>query len=118
MNNYPLGAEFDSNAPWNKETNPEREVEVLISITMSKTVKVKVSDYQITDSGIDEDGDYFEDIDYSECNLKGVVMTQIPHIKPYWEYNNIKMTNEERIDRDLEGYHVDDFEVILENNKI
>ena len=118
MNNYPLGAEFDSNTPWNQKENPEKEVEVLVSITMSKTVKLRVTDYKIIDFGKDEDGNYYEEIDYSECDLKGAVMAQIPHIKPYWKYNSIKMTNEERIDRDLEGYYIDDFEVILENNKI
>lgn len=68
---YPLGAEHDPNAPWNQVDNPEREIEVTVSVTLSKTVKIKVSDYSITDSGKDEDGEYFEDIDYSKCDLKG-----------------------------------------------
>lgn len=78
--NYPMGADTPD-APWNQVDNPEREVEVLVSITLSKTFKVKVSDYTITDSGKDEDGNYFEDIDYSECDLKSAVESQIvlPH---------------------------------------
>lgn len=67
---YPPGAEHDPNAPWNQVDNPEREIEVTVSVTLSKTVKIKVSDYEITDSGKDEDGEYFEDIDYSNCDLK------------------------------------------------
>lgn len=74
---YPPGAEHDPNAPWNQEELPEREIEVTVSVTLSKTVKIKVSDYTITDSGKDEDGDYFEDVDYSDCDLKGAVEEQI-----------------------------------------
>ena len=48
---YPPGAEHDPNAPWNQVDNPEREIEVTVSVTLSKTVKVRVSDYKITDSG-------------------------------------------------------------------
>ncbi len=113
-NNLPTGAANDLAAPYNQIENPIREIEVLISITMSKTIKVLVSDYQITDCGKDEDGNYFEDIDYSECDLEGAVKCQIPHINPYWKYQGINMNNEERIDRDLEDYHIDEFEVILE----
>ena len=61
--NYPLGADTQD-APWNQVDNSEREIKVTISVSLSKTVKIKVSDYAITDSGKDEDGEYFEDIDY------------------------------------------------------
>lgn len=46
MNNYdyPLGADT-KDAPWNQVDNPEREIEVTVSVTLSKTVKIKVSDY-------------------------------------------------------------------------
>ena len=40
---YPPGAEHDPNAPWNQEELPEREIEVTVSVTLSKTVKIKVS---------------------------------------------------------------------------
>ena len=72
MDNYPIGADTPD-APWNQVENPEREVEVTISITLSKTVKIKVKDYEIVDSGRDEDREYFEDIDYSNCDLKSAV---------------------------------------------
>ena len=74
--NYPVGADT-KDAPWNQVDNPEREIEVTVSVTLSKTVKIKVSDYEITDSGKDEDGEHFEDIDYSNCDLKGAVEGQI-----------------------------------------
>ena len=92
---YPLGADT-KDAPWNQEELPEREIEVTVSVTLSKTVKIKVSDYTITDSGKDEDGEYFEDVDYSDCDLIRAVKSQ--HILP----------------QDIQGWNEDDIEVIIE----
>lgn len=39
---YPLGAKYDKNAPYNQEPPKEIEVEVCISVTMHKTVKLIV----------------------------------------------------------------------------
>jgi hypothetical protein len=109
---YPLGAEHDPNAPWNQVDNPEREIEVTVSVTLSKTVKIKVSDYSITDSGKDEDGKYFEDIDYSKCDLKRAVEEQITLPQDAYKYVKGEFNNDQR--NDLEGWDVDDFEVIEE----
>ena len=38
MDNYPIGVAYDDNAPWNEE---DTEISVTISITMSKSVKLK-----------------------------------------------------------------------------
>lgn len=111
---YPLGAEHDPNAPWNQVDNPEREIEVTVSITLSKTVKIKVSDYEITDSGKDEDGEYFEDIDYSNCDLKGAVEEQIVLPQKAWDYIAPKSKRKVNAIFDLKGWNVDDFEVIEE----
>ena len=98
MNNYdyPCGTD-EPNAPWNQEENPEREIEVTVSVTLSKTIKVMVSDYDVINSGKDEDGNYFEDIDYSNCDLKEAVTNQglLPQDK-------------------CPDCEVDDFEVILD----
>ena len=118
MNNYdyPLGTDT-KDAPWNQKELPEREIEVTISVTLSKTVKIKVSDYTITDSGKDEDGDYFEDVDYSDCDLNGAVEEQIylPQeagqlIKDF-DIGTVKAKN---IAEDLSNWNVDEMEVILE----
>lgn len=94
---YPPGAEHDPRAPYNEVETPEREIEVTVSVTLSKTVKIKVSDYEIIDSGKDEDGEHFEDIDYSNCDLKKAVKEQIT------------------LPQDTcKGWDVDDYEVILE----
>ena len=115
MNNYdyPLGTDT-KDAPWNQEELPEREIEVTISVTLSKTVKIKVSDYTITDSGKDEDGDYFEDVDYSDCDLNGAVEEQIVLPQKAWDYIAPKTKKNVKAISDLKDWNVDDFEVIEE----
>lgn len=107
--NYPMGADT-KDAPWNQADNPEREIEVTVSVTLSKTVKIKVSDYEIADSGKDEDGEYFEDIDYSNCDLKGAVEEQIvlPQSAHMYVKGNLK------VQEDLSNWCVDDLEINLE----
>ena len=107
--NYPMGADT-KDAPWNQVDNPEREIEVTVSVTLSKTVKIKVSDYEITDSGKDEDGEYFEDIDCSNCDLKSAVEEQI--ILPQNAHMYVK--SNPKVHEDLSNWCVDDFEVILD----
>ena len=107
--NYPMGADT-KDAPWNQADNPEREIEVTVSVTLSKTVKIKVSDYEITDSGKDEDGEYFEDIDYSNCNLKDAVKEQV--ILPQSAHMYVKGNS--KVQEDLSNWYVDDLEINLE----
>ena len=107
--NYPMGADTKG-APWNQADNPEREIEVTVSVTLSKTVKIKVSDYEIADSGKDEDGEYFEDIDYSNCDLKGAVEEQI--VLPQSAHMYVK--SNPKVHEDLSNWCVDDLEVNLE----
>lgn len=107
--NYPMGADT-KDAPWNQVDNPEREIDVTVSVTLSKTVKIKVSDYEITDSGKDEDGEYFEDIDCSSCDLKSAVEEQI--VLPQTAHMYIK--SNPKVHEDLSNWCVDDFEVILD----
>ena len=106
---YPCGTD-EPDAPWNQADNPEREIEVTVSVTLSKTVKIKVSDYEITDSGKDEDGEYFEDTDYSDCDLKGAVEEQI--VLPQSAHMYVKSNS--KVQEDLSNWYVDDLEVNLE----
>ena len=106
---YPCGTD-EPNAPWNQVDNPEREIDVTVSVTLSKTVKIKVSDYEITDSGKDEDGEYFEDIDCSNCDLKSAVEEQI--VLPQSAHTYVK--SNPKVHEDLSNWCVDDFEVILD----
>ena len=107
--NYPMGSDT-KDAPWNQVDNPKREIDVTVSVTLSKTVKIKVSDYEITDSGKDKDGEYFEDIDYSNCDLKDAVEEQI--ILPQNAHMYVK--SNPKVHEDLSNWCVDDFEVILD----
>lgn len=114
---YPLGTD-NPNAPWNQYENPEREIEVTVSVTLSKTIKIKVSDYDIIDSGRDEDGYYFEEVDYSNCNLNSAVESQyiLPQeahqcVASYARKAGLKSCPEANMLRD---WNVDDFEVIIE----
>lgn len=111
---YPPGAEHDPNAPYNQVDLPDKEIEVLVSVTLSKTVKIRVNDYKVVDYGKDEDGDYFEDIDFSECDLQGAVEDQI--ILPQEAHNYVKTNTQEGVKahRDLMGWNVDEMECILD----
>lgn len=108
--NLPAGSENSPNAPWNQHSNPEREIEVLVSITLSKIVKIKVSDYEITESGKDENGEYFEEVDYSNCDLKSAVEEQV--LLPQEAYST--QLKETKACRDLKDWEVDEFIVMEE----
>ena len=114
--NYPPGAEFDVNAPYNEKELPEKEIEVTVSITLSKTVKIKVSDYTIY-SNEDENGNHFEDIDYSDCNLKEAVEKQVYLPQEAGQLISAFATPVSKsiaIIEDLSNWNVDEMEVILE----
>ena len=76
MNNYDYPVErgaFD--VPWYQEELPKKEIEVTVSITISKTVKIAVDDYKVEEI-IDENGRYLS-YDYSDCNLHKAVEDQL-----------------------------------------
>ena len=114
---YPPGAEFDPDAPWNQKELPEKEIEVTVSITLSKTVKIKVSDYTIY-SNEDENGNHFEDIDYSDCNLKEAVEKQVYLPQEAGQlisaFAITPVSKSIAIIEDLSNWNVDEMEVILE----
>ena len=114
--NYPVGSDT-SDAPWNQSENPEKEIEVTVCISLSKTIKIKVSDYKITDCGKDEDGYYFEDVDYSDCDLKGAVEEQIilPHeVGQLLDVDKNPTIMSCKIKEDLCGWNVDELEVVMD----
>ena len=115
--NCPIGSDYDPKAPWNQEKQPEHEIEVMISVTLSRTVKINVNDYTVL--GKDEDGNL--DIDYSTCDLESAVKDQIylPQeagklIQEGLDANVIISANYGDIAEDLKDWNVDDFEVELE----
>lgn len=110
---YPLGAANDSRAPYNEVENPEVELNVLVSVTLSKVVTVKVKDYDIVDEGQDEDGNYYCDMDFSDTNLLAAVEEQVVLPQDSSLYvdvgSNLKAAN------DLSGWNVDEIECVLSN---
>lgn len=120
MNNYdyPMGADT-KDAPWNQEDPEPQTIEVTVSITLSKTMKIEVDDYT-AEKEIDEDSGIINTYyDYSECDLQKAVEEQV--CLPNEAYKNlhevISGTQNARAKRcleDLKGWEVDDFEVISE----
>lgn len=92
----------ESKAPWNNDMQEPVEIEVAVSVTLSKIVKVKVNDYTR-----DEDGYNFED-----CDLKSAVEDQV--ILPQDALRCLRNTftaNHSKIFYDLKDWEVDDFAV-------
>lgn len=55
--NYPLMSQSEwDNAPWNQRDPEPVEVEVQVTLVLTKIVKVPVTDYIVEPGGIDEDG--------------------------------------------------------------
>lgn len=104
---YPPGAEFDTKAPYNQEDPSEKEVEVTVSVTLSKTLKIKV--YDIPDPNLHEAVEeqivlpqnlamFTESVFNHDLNLKASGM-------PLYLKDAIA---------DCKDWNTDDFEVILE----
>lgn len=120
---YPMGADTPD-APWNQVDLPEREIEVTISVTLSKTVKVMVDDY-VVEEDADEDGRYLS-YDYSDCDLQKAVEDQVVLPQNLAEYTenmfnhdlNLKAVGMPRSIKDAiadcKDWCVDEMEVILE----
>lgn len=64
--NYPVGSD-NSTAPWNQEEIEPKDIEVTISITLSKTVVLSVDDY----TNLAGETDYFN------CNLNKAAKEQL-----------------------------------------
>ena len=77
MNNYdyPIGSD-GPDAPWNQVDPEPRKIEVTVSITLSKTVEVEVTDYT-AEEDIDEENNHSTIYDFSECNLEQAVRNQV-----------------------------------------
>lgn len=111
--NYPLGADTSA-APWNQTNLPDREVEVCVSLCLSKTFKILVDDYSI-----DEDDEGHTMPDFSECDLKSAIENLV--ILPHELSDIIKNKFKDDIPpglkasiEDCSDWNVDDFEVVLE----
>lgn len=97
--NYPEGSDTPD-APWNQSDQEELEVEACVSVCLSKTVKLEVTDYTVTeeyDADIDDEGHSYchvwNETDFSDCDLKGA-------------YNRQHYTIKEILDKFIELAHI------------
>lgn len=86
-----------------------KQIEVNVSLTLTKTLTIDVYDYDVKDEGVDEDGSYYEDIDYSVCDLNSAVKDQIILPNEAWKYFDDKTT--EKIIDDLKDWTVEELYV-------
>lgn len=115
LSNYPPGAENDPRAPWNQVDPEPRTIEVTVSISLSKTMKIDVDDYTVECD--EEDGNTY--YDYSECNLIDAVREQVTlpdkaYDKLYWAVYSVDNSNAHNALEDLKDWTVDDIEVVSE----
>lgn len=104
--NYPAGAQNDPNAPWNQPSTEDIEVEVTVSLTISKTLKIYIP-------GING-----KPLPITDSELKDAVINQrwLPH-----ELSNVgdlilkDSPAQKSIIEDWENWNEDDFEVVLED---
>lgn len=116
LSNYPPDINpRDPRCPWNQVDPEPRTIEVTVSITLSKTMKIDVSDYDVEKD--EEDGNEY--YDYSNCDLKSAVEEQI--VLPSEAYDKLHHavymvddTNAQSSLEDLKDWVVDEFEVVSE----
>lgn len=99
----PTGADVPW-APWNEPEIEYKEVEVTISLTISKTTKITVPDIKNLDSSI----------------LKDAVKEQIvlPHEVEFIKSISNESALDKRVIEDLSDWVEDDFEVVLEDTPL
>ena len=85
---YPLGAANDPRAPYNEVENPEVEVELFVWKGIGKRIKVKTKDYRIIDQGVDEDGSYYCERDFSDTDFWSLIEEQCPPPEGWEQYDS------------------------------
>ena len=121
---YPAGAYSDPNAPYNQVEVPEKEFEVTISQTLSRTVTVTTNDYQPEYD--EEDGNTYANTEntdwqkaYENCDFK--IQNLLEELKGYVQ-NDLAMTGPntgkgrhlKRLLEACDGWIEDEYEVIEE----
>lgn len=104
MDNTPNGANEDRRAPWHDIGIHEdffEEVEITVSVTLSKTIKTKVPSYKKDDDA------------YLRRHVQSEMV--LPQDAHHYFGDSISSNSRESIQSDLEGWVVDDFEVIIED---
>lgn len=114
LGGYPAGAQYDSRAPWNQrdDDNPEVTVSVVVTVSLSKVVEIKTSDYIIEDEGPDEDGTIYRTLDFSNTDFEREVKEQI--ILPQDASLYIDIGANPKAAKDLSDWKLEDIECYKE----
>ena len=101
-----MGADLDPNCPWKQPDIEEKEVEVTVSLTISKTLKIHIPSISgkllpITDSEL------------KEAVKKQIWLPHDMHIVGELILDN--SPSQKQIIEDWKNWNEDDFEVIIEN---
>ena len=131
---FPIGEEYNPNAPYNQSNIEPIQLKVIISQSLSRPTTIEVTDYitnKWEDIEIDENGKFHKiegiEYDFSDSDLKGAYERQeytIPELLDYLKdylIADINKCNEESKKRKLqhilkccEDWEVDETEVIEE----
>ena len=131
---YPIGEEYNPNAPYNQSNIEPIQLKVIISQSLSRSTTINITDYitnEWEDIEIDEGGKFHKiegiEYDFSDSNLKGAYERQeytIPELLDYikdYLIADINKCNEESKKRKLQhilkcckDWEVDETEVIEE----
>ena len=131
---YPIGEEYNPNAPYNQSNIEPIQLKVIISQSLSRPTTIEVTDYitnEWEDIEIDENGKFHKiegiEYDFSDSDLKGAYERQeytIPELLDYLKdylIADINKCNEESKKRKLQhilkcckDWEVDETEVIEE----
>lgn len=110
MSSYlPAGAEYDSSAPYNQKEQEPLYIDVAVCISMSKTFKVPVTDYQV-EPDYDDEGTAFTSYNTDECDLSQAVEDNVTLPDEAWKY----IKDNSKVSADMKGWTVDDIEYIKE----
>lgn len=101
LGGYPMGAQYDPNAPYNQKEQKEQEITVTVSITLSKTIKLSTNQYHTENFGNDEDGNPNISYKFDSIDIRNKA--------------TLKITEELHIDK---TWNVDEFEVIPEDYEV
>lgn len=116
-NNYPTMSTIEeSQAPWNES---QKEIEVLVSVTLSKRVKVNIPT-SLKNINYDEDGNSIIDDDISDIELENAVSEEIfmpqeisQHMRNYLIRHKYKINSQcEKILKDGSNWNIDEFTVV------
>lgn len=120
---YPAGAEYSKDAPYNEHLPKPKKIKTTVSMTLSKEVELIVDDY-IVEEVFDKDYHGYHE-DFSDCDLKAAARDQVylpDEAGDNIEYlrklvktdpKHYELVSKRMID-ELKDWNVDDFEVVYD----